>query len=81
MITHTQPVHKQMLVNSSPSLPMYVYGCMYICMHVSCVMCVHREKISVFVDHDAEEKYLKLEELGSVLSALPGGYSVLVCRL
>ena len=35
----------------------------------------------MFMDHDVEEKYLKLEELGSVLrqlnNALPGKYSVL----
>ena len=42
------------------------------------MVCVHRErKITIFVDPDAEKKYLMLEELGCVLrelSALPGMY-------
>lgn len=47
-------------------------------------MYAYRERIAVFVDHDAEEKYLKLEELGSVLrqlnETLPGKCNVLVHR-
>ena len=47
-------------------------------------MCIQIDRITVFMDPNAEKKYLMLEELGCVLrqlnSELPGMYGIFVLR-